>query len=515
MKSLFVVFTLLSFTFVLSQPARSYKNDSYTYIKSNLEFLAADELEGREVTSRGEKLASLFISKELEKYGVLPFGENGTYIQEVPFAITSYSKGSHISLIKNENEIITYNNGNNAVFSSRILPSNKYNNRKLDIVFAGYGIVSLKDNYDSYKNLDVSGKAVIILNGTPKRNGKELLSGPDIRKFRRSYTDKVELAMAKGAEAVLIIADEILLKYWEYVSYLATSKSYKLEDEVDSTNYSDNIPVVIFNDTAAADLLKNEKFTINEILKTDISPFELQSKIILDYEVIHEKKNGRNIIGLIKGNNHNYTGQYLTIGAHYDHVGIINGKIHNGADDNGSGTAAVLEVARRLAMKKENERPVVVIFHTGEEKGLKGSKFLTNNSTFVDSAILHINIDMIGRKSEDSIYTIGAKKLSSELGSLLEDVNEETVKVVMDKKFDDPDDPQRLYYRSDHIHYANKGIPIVFFYDYMKKDYHRPTDTMEKINFDKIVKMSELIYELMIRVSNLDHTLTIDRIDTN
>ena len=191
-------------------------------------------------------------------------------------------------------------------------------------------------------------------------------------------------------------------------------------------------------------------------------------------------------------------------------MGIQGGKIYNGADDNGSGTVAILEVARKLAISNDNGRSVLVIFHTAEEKGLKGAKFLTRNSPFIDSTMVHINIDMVGRKSEDSIYCIGASKLSTQLGQMVEKVNSNTVNFVLDYKFDDPSDPQRLYYRSDHVHYANHGIPIVFFYDYMLKDYHKPTDTVDKINFIKIVKMTDLIHNLVIDLSNMNSKLVVN-----
>ena len=169
-----------------------------------------------------------------------------------------------------------------------------------------------------------------------------------------------------------------------------------------------------------------------------------------------------------------------------------------------------MEAARLLAGSGGNNRPILIIFHTAEEKGLKGAKYLTNNSKFIDSVMVHINVDMIGRKSEDSIFCIGASKISSQLGEIIEEVNANTVNLVLDYKFDDPGDPQRLYYRSDHVHYANRNIPIAFFYDYMKKDYHKPTDTVEKINFNKMINMTEFLYNLTLELSNINHSLVIN-----
>ncbi len=199
------------------------------------------------------------------------------------------------------------------------------------------------------------------------------------------------------------------------------------------------------------------------------------------------------------------------LSAHYDHEGIVNDEIYNGADDNGSGTVAILEAGRRLALLKENKRSIILAFHTGEEKGLLGSKYLTKNSDFMSEVVSNINIDMVGREDTESIYSIGSGKLSTELYDLVEKVNSETVKFELDYTFDDPNDPNRYYYRSDHYNYAKQNIPIVFFYDHMTEDYHKPTDDVDKINFEKIEKVSTLITELALRIANLDHKLKLDK----
>jgi len=512
------ILLILSFSTVLiCQPESSQKNKSYTYVKSNLEFLASDLLEGREATTRGEKLAALFISEELEKYGVIPFGDSGTYFQNFNMIVSGFSEDSKVTF-KNDSEVpIIFQNGSEAAYSSRYLPSKTYCNQEFEIIFVGYGIFSEEDNYDSYENINVKGKVVLVLNGTPKQDGEELLSGYTVKKYRWS-TAKAELAKENGAVGLIRLPDSDILKYWDYVENRALSKSFKLEEELNSPNSIEHIPNITLNESSAVSLLLNEEQNYEKIIDlVDPKPhvFELKSKVKFDYDIVIEKKPTRNIIGLVEGNNKKFDNEYLTIGAHYDHEGIKNGEIYNGADDNGSGTVTVLEVARRLVLNQKNERPVLVIFHTAEEKGLKGAKYLANNSDFIKDVIVHLNIDMIGRKSQDSIYCIGASKISSELGTLVNDVNLNTSDFILDYSFDDPNDPQRFYYRSDHIHYANKGIPIAFFYDYMNKDYHKPTDTVDRINFDKIVKVADLIYNLTLKISNLDHKLTVDKLSTN
>lgn len=506
------ILTFILGTFVYSQPALKLKNDSYIYLKSNLEFLASDELEGRETTTRGEKLAALFISEELEKYGVLPFGDNGTYFQEFLIEVSGFNENSKISFGSKNEDPISFFNGKNIVFNPRLIPTTDYNN-EYEVIFVGYGIYSEEENYNSYEGVDVDGKVVLFLNGTPKINGREVLSGNSIRRYRRS-SEKSKLAYSKGAVGALILPDSETLKYWKYYKSWTKNKTFKLLDEIDTIKSDNNIATVILNKIAAQKILEGEEQNY-EVLNNLVDPkpehFILKRKVKFEYDALIENRKARNVIGLIEGNNKKLKNEYISLGAHYDHEGIKNGEIYNGADDNGSGTVTILEVARTLSLLKENERPVIVMFHTGEEKGMLGSKYLTNNSNFINDIIVHINIDMVGRKSEDSIFCIGASKISSELGKIVEAANSESANFVLDYKFDDPKDPQRLYYRSDHINYAKKGIPIVFFYDYMKQDYHKPTDTADKINYKKMIKMKDLIYTITKRVSNKEHKLTIDK----
>lgn len=504
-----LILILISFTAVFSQIEKGNLN-SYNYVKSNLEFLASDELEGREIGSRGEKIASLFISEELEKYGVKPFGENGTYFQNFNIFAEGFDEGANVAFQFEDSSKIVYENGTDVCFLSRNLPSEKSANKLFNIVFVGYGIESAEDNYNSYKDIDVNGKVVICLNGSPKKDGKEILSENTVRKYKRSNA-KNETAKEKGAAVLIVIADDGILNFWNYIQQMATSKKYFLESELKTEDQND-IPSVVLNENAAKTLLANEKYNLDYINNnlSDPANFELKTKIKLNYKILSEKKAARNVIGVIEGNDTNLKNEFVAIGAHYDHEGIKGNQIYNGADDNGSGTVTILETARRLAFEKNNKRSILVIFHTGEEKGLLGAEYLTKNSNFIDKIISYTNIDMVGRESEDSIYCIGASKLSKELGKLVEDANQSSANFYLNYKFDDPNDPNRFYYRSDHIHYAEKGIPIAFFYDYMNEDYHKPTDDVEKINFNKILKTVDLLENLTISISNLDHKLKLD-----
>jgi Zn-dependent M28 family amino/carboxypeptidase len=380
------------------------------------------------------------------------------------------------------------------------------------MIFAGYGITAEDYNYNNYSGIDVKGKVVLLQSGVPAID-KEGFSAADEKRFGdRNY--KIENAIDHGAAGVLLIPGGRMLKYWEYIKKRAVSPSVSLinTDEEDE----DAIPVAILSEESLEDLLSDEKKSYDEILEASengksLSGFDLTKKLLFNYKINIEIKQGKNVIGIIEGKNEQLKNEYVVLTAHYDHEGIVGGEIYNGADDNGSGTVAILEAGRRLALLKNNERSILIVFHAGEEKGLLGSEYLTKNSNFMSEVVSNINIDMVGREDTESIYSIGSGKLSTELYELVEQVNSETVRFELDYTFDEPNDPNRYYYRSDHYNYAKQNIPIVFFYDHMTEDYHKPTDDVDKINFEKIEKVSTLITELALRIANLDHKLILDK----
>jgi Zn-dependent M28 family amino/carboxypeptidase len=223
-----------------------------------------------------------------------------------------------------------------------------------------------------------------------------------------------------------------------------------------------------------------------------------------------------NVIGFIPGTDPNLKNEFVAIGAHFDHLGVDgDGQVYNGADDDGSGTVAVLEAARVLNALKQNRRSILVVFHGAEEKGLIGSEFLTDTTTEnafqMSQIVAQINVDMVGREHVDSLYVIGAGRLSSEMERLVVEVNREDSLFHFNYEFDREDDPNQFYSRSDHYNYARHRIPIVFFFDGMKEDYHKTSDDVEKIDFRKIEKVTRLITRLALRIANRDARLPVDR----
>jgi Peptidase family M28 len=216
--------------------------------------------------------------------------------------------------------------------------------------------------------------------------------------------------------------------------------------------------------------------------------------------------------------------EIVVISAHYDHVGVKNGEVYNGADDDGSGTVAVLEIAKAFAEAKKAgkgpKRSILFLHVTGEELGLHGSRYYSEYPLFpLKNTVVDINIDMIGRRDKlnnhdkdgNYIYVIGSDRLSSELHSINEQVNKDYVNLNLDYKYNDRNDPERIYFRSDHYNFARKGIPSIFFFNGVHDDYHKETDTADKIEYDLLTKRAKLAFGLAWEIANRDKRIVVDK----
>ncbi|NNC70455.1 MAG: M28 family peptidase [Flavobacteriaceae bacterium] len=226
-----------------------------------------------------------------------------------------------------------------------------------------------------------------------------------------------------------------------------------------------------------------------------------------------------NVVAYIKGSEK--PNEYIVLSAHYDHVGIKGNKVYNGADDDASGTAAVLEIAEAFKMAAENgqgpARTMVFLHVSGEEIGLFGSKYYTENPIFpLENTVANLNMDMIGRVDDqhennpEFVYLIGSNKISNELHELSEEVNKKYVNLKLDYSYNDDNNPNRSYYRSDHYNFAKNGIPIIFYFNGVHNDYHKPTDTADKIHYDLLQKRTQLIFYTAWELANRENRLKID-----
>ncbi|WP_440882186.1 M28 family metallopeptidase [Tenacibaculum sp. C7A-26P2] len=231
-------------------------------------------------------------------------------------------------------------------------------------------------------------------------------------------------------------------------------------------------------------------------------------------------KNSENVVALIKGTEK--PEEIIVISAHLDHIGSKDGKIYNGADDDGSGTVAVLEIAE--AFKKASDegkgpkRSILLLHVTGEEKGLLGSKYYTENPIFpLSNTITNLNIDMIGRVDDihkgkpNYIYLIGSDKLSSQLHNISESINRKYLNIDLDYRYNDENDPNRFYYRSDHYNFAKHNIPIIFYFNGIHDDYHKPTDTPDKINYKLLESRTRLIFHTAWEIANRNERIKLNK----
>jgi hypothetical protein len=214
--------------------------------------------------------------------------------------------------------------------------------------------------------------------------------------------------------------------------------------------------------------------------------------------------------------------EIVVVSAHYDHVGMKNGEVYNGADDDGSGTVALLEIAQAFKQAKDEgfgpKRSILFLHVTGEEHGLHGSRYYSENPLFpLKNTVVDINIDMVGRRdtlhpnTNNYIYAIGSDRLSSELHTINEEMNAKYTKLELDYKYNDRNDPERIYYRSDHYNFAKKGVPAIFFFNGIHEDYHMPTDTPDKIEYDALAKRAQLAFTLAWEIANRPERIKVDR----
>jgi len=269
-----------------------------------------------------------------------------------------------------------------------------------------------------------------------------------------------------------------------------------------------------------------------------VAPFELSANknVSITIATAPSRVMTQNVVGIWEGSDPKLKDEYVAVGAHYDHIGMAGvgncqaigtDTICNGADDDGSGTTAVLGMAEALSHAKVRpKRSVLFVWHCGEEKGLWGSKYFTDYPTVpLDHVVTQLNIDMIGRSRKqgdtdtrnaslsgpNEIYVIGSTMMSTELGKLSRDVNNSYLKIGYDVKYDDPKDTNRFFFRSDHYNYAKHGIPIIFFFDGVHEDYHKAGDEPQKIDYDKMERVTRTIYLTLWQVANLPVRPKVDK----
>ncbi|MGC4233933.1 MAG: M28 family peptidase [Niabella sp.] len=504
-KSVLLLAGVFSYASVSAQkiadPVPYAKTITTIDLKKHLSIIAGAEMEGRDTPSPGLEKAAEYIESRFRAFGVKP-GNNGSYRQYYDLEKDSASTLSlHIA-------------GTDFTPGTDFAPWLQMpQNAGLDFseyVFVGYGIVD--ETRDDYKEADVQGKLVILLNGQPE--------GFTTNKPRRqspAFTaNKITNAKKKGAAAVLIISEDL-------PSRQMLNNAYRPRTDAAAQQESSAIPVFYITDNIVAKTGKNIKEIKELVGSRIIDPVVTPVRTAIKYTSGKKIATVSNVVGMVEGSDKK--DEYLFITAHYDHVGMDDkGNIYYGADDDGSGTAAVIDMAEAFAKaKKEGKGPrrtVVFMLVSGEEKGLWGSEYYSENPIYpLEKTTANLNIDMIGRIDTERmladtlnyVYVVGHNKLSTDLPKINEGMNNKYTRLVLDYKFDDPNDPNRIYYRSDHYNFARKGVPVLFFYDGMlKADYHQPTDTVDKINFPLLAKRAQMIFYTAWEMANRNELLKRD-----
>ena len=445
-------------------------------LKKHLYIVASADFEGRETATEGQHKAAAYIENHFRSIGLLP-GNGDSY--QLPYPVFQDSLISASLSVNNQSFTL------NQDFFTPVAPNNDINLLGSEVVFAGYGISD--STRDDYKDLNVRGRIVVILGGNPPGT-----PAPTGRRFRGP--SKQDVAQKNGAAAILILqpAGNRLPQLTAAKGNMTISE-YKRTNSIDNFYITEKVAQTIFGDD------------YSKIQTGAPSPKVYNANIKLALQKTTLQLQASDVLGFLPGTD--LKDQIVVISAHMDHLGKRNGEIYYGADDDGSGTVSILEIASAFAKAKAAgkgpRRSILFLANSGEEEGLWGSQFYTDHPTYpLDKTDVDLNIDMIGRidpnrKNGDSmnyVYVVGSDKLSTDLKPISEGNNKKYSKLELDYKFDDPTDPERIYYRSDHYNFARKGVPTIFYFDGIHADYHRPSDTPDKINYDLMEKRAQFVF---------------------
>ena len=508
-----------------------------------LTFIAADELEGRNTPSQGLDIAAKFLAYNLSRWGFKPAGDNGTFFQrfnlrrgQIDGGQTSLTLGAQVFK-----------------FGDDLLPRPLIGKTQGKLIYVGHGLVVKAKNVNAFAGLDVKDKVVIASEGAFPAGVQPIdLNG----KLGVDYDTASHYALTHGARGVLLVPSPTVLKSWDRLKgALSNSRA-----GIDKTGEAPSaLPTAYVGEKTLNALFEGERVSGSAVLQeaanvkfTDSFALKGDKEVTLNVAGNLEILPTQNVVAIWEGSDATLKQEYVAIGAHYDHIGSrvpsdqgktdnwsryhlfldaagrFGGKdsLSNGADDDGSGTTGVLAIAEALTKAPKPKRSIVLVWHAGEEWGLWGSEYFTDHPTVpLDKIVTQLNIDMIGRSraadnkndrdkgltDPNSIYVIGSKKMSSELGELSEAVNSGYLKLGFDYKYDADNDSERLFYRSDHYNYARKGVPIIFYFDGIHIDYHGVDDEVDRIDFEKMEKVTRTVFAMMWELANRPTRVKVDK----
>lgn len=478
MKKIFILLltgsTFYGYAQKAARPDAYAKTITAADARKHLYILAAPDMEGRETGTEGQRKAAAYIEAYFQQLGLQPGTANG---YQQPYLLYQDS------LVSASFEV----NGKPFELDKDFAP---YGNNIQATLKLGEVIVFGAKATDSVMNADLAGRLVMVV-GT---------AAPAF------YNQLVK----KGPAAVLTVGQNFPLQRPTNRMGRQGIYGYRAAVTPQQFQISESVARAIAGE--AYDAVKGDGNAVR-MAKADVL-----------MEVKKETKSlpASNIVGVLPGTD--LRDEYVVLSAHYDHVGKINGVVYPGADDDASGTVGIMEIAEAFVKAKNDgkgpRRTIVILAVSGEEKGLLGSEYYSNHPLFpMEKTTVNLNIDMIGRSDPDRrqgdstnyVYVVGDDKVSSDLKPISEGQNKKYLKMELDYKYNDPNDPNRIYYRSDHYNFAKNGVPIIFYYDGMlRPDYHQPTDTPDKINYDLLRRRAQLVFYTAWEMANRDGMLKRD-----
>jgi Zn-dependent M28 family amino/carboxypeptidase len=501
-----------------------------------LYFVASDEMEGRDTPSRGLDTTAKFIAMNLSRWGFKPAGDDGTYFQKIGLRRDMVDPVA--TSLKVGDQVFAYNADVARASGSAPISA--------PVVFAGNGWMIKSKGLNPYANIDIKGKLVAVYSEGPMgaRNLVPMPAGTtlaDLAGVRGTdWADPVTYARANGAAGILVLPSQFVTENWtSLVQNVGRGRLVvdKLVPVSAPTQGGQSMSVLFASPKLANALFAGEQ---GNPLTGAANSFALDPSKVVTFTPVTKPETSwtQNVVAVWEGSDPKMKDEMVAVGAHYDHIGnaavpgsqcraVAGDNICNGADDDGSGTVSVLSIAEALAKAPQRpRRSVLFVWHCGEEKGLWGSEYFNKFPTVdVKKVIAQLNIDMIGRgkpagdtdardkdlSGPDAIYVIGKDMMSSTLGNLVSGVNSGYLKLDYDTRYDDPKDPNRFFFRSDHFNYALNGIPITFWFDGVHVDYHQPGDEPQKIDYNKMEKVARTVAITLWKLTDMKDRPKIDK----
>jgi hypothetical protein len=472
-------------------------------LRRDLFVFASDSFAGRETGSEGQRKAARFIADRLRAAGVEPAGDSGTYFQRVPLTRSGIASSSSIRLTKGgQTETI-------AIGADGLVPLLSLGqgaplprlDASGDVVFAGYALSSAGRN--DLANLDIRDKIVVYVHGAPATADSATRA---THESGNAIGERLGALIPRGPAAIVMLTTGELAEEFDALAAQLTGAMRLGAPEPEAAAVRP-LPMVLIGVASERPSLVPAGFPRSD------APGPLGARLDAKIAVEQQSVESSNVVGLVRGSDPALRGSYVAFGSHLDHVGImpaVNGdSIANGADDDGSGSMGVLHIAETWSkLPVKPRRSALFVWHTAEEKGLFGSQWFTDNATVpIDSVVAQLNADMIGRNAPDSLYIVGPQaapqRQSEVVGAIVDSVNLAAARSFsINREWDSPTHPERIYFRSDHYSYANKGIPIVFFTTGLHDDYHKVSDHPDKIDYDKLARVSTLIMRAGEAIAN-------------